>query len=216
MSIKTAPSARKKTCYVFLSDRYADWEIGLAMSGLTSSRQVEVITFALTKDPVCSMGNLAVMADLSLQEVDPADVDLLVLTGSPLWEKGENQALSGLISHILQLDKCIAAMSDTTLFLACYRTDRAVARDGHFITAGGPYPFQFARKIFKYFGLLDSQPFMEWYQHFQPGTATSFLSKITHPIPPPSGNSLYLGASLIPHLATPATCPMNRSAETHP
>jgi hypothetical protein len=179
MPITTTPPVRKKTCYVFLSESYADWEIGLMMAGLNSSRQVEVITFALTKDPVGSMGNLAVMADLSLQEVDPADVDLLVLTGSPLWQKGGNRALSGLISHILQLDRCVAAMSDTTLFQACYHTDRAVARDGHFITAGGPYPFQFARKIFKYFGLLDNPPFMEWYQHFQSKTTASVFPKIT-------------------------------------
>jgi DJ-1/PfpI family len=196
MSIKTTPT-RKKTCYVFLSDSYADWEIGLTMAGLNSSRAVEVLTFAVTKDPVCSMGNLAVMADLSLEEVNPADIDLLILPGSPAWEKGENQALAGLISQLLQLGKCIAAISENTLFFACYHSDRAVARDGHFITAGGPYPFQFARKIFKYFGLLDNPRFMEWYQHFQPRTTTSLLPKITHSIPSLSGNSLYLGASLL-------------------
>jgi DJ-1/PfpI family len=193
MFINTTPPVRKKTCYVFLSENYADWEVGLLMAGLNSSRAIEVLTFALTKDPVCSMGNLAVMPDLSLQEVDPADIDLLVLTGSPQWEKGENQPLSGLINHVLQLHKSIAAMSDTTLFMACYRADQAVARDGHFITAGGPYPFQFARKIFKYYGLLDNAPFMEWYQQFQPRATASLLPKITHPVP---GNSLYLGASL--------------------
>jgi hypothetical protein len=199
MSIKT-PRVRKKTCYIFLSESYADWEIGLMMAGLHSSRAVEVLTFALTKDPVCSMGNLAVMPDLSLEEVDPADIDLLVLTGSPVWEKGENQALSGLISHVLQLHISIAAIADSTLFMACYRADRAAVRDGHFITAGGPYPFQFARKIFKYFGLLDNEQFMEWYQHFQPRTTTSLLPKISLPIPPLSGNSLYLGASLLQKL----------------
>lgn len=183
MSIKTTPPSRKKTCYVFLSESYADWEIGLLMAGLNSSRAIEVLTFALTKDPVCSMGNLAVMPDFSLQDVDPADIDLLVLTGSPRWEKGENQPLSALISQILQLNKCIAAISDTTLLLACYHADRAVARDGHFITAGGPYPFQFARKIFKYFGLLDNALFMEWYQHFQSRTTTSLLPKTILPIP---------------------------------
>lgn len=199
MFIKTPP-VRKKTCYVFLSESYADWEIGLMMAGLHSSRAVEVLTFALTKDPICSMGNLAVMPDLSLEEVDPADVDLLVLTGSPLWEKGENKALSGLISHVLELHISIAAITDSTLFMACYRADRSVVRNGHFITAGGPYPFQFARKIFKYFGLLDNEQFMEWYQHFQPRTTTSLLPKINLPIPPLSGNSLYLGASLLQKL----------------
>ena len=200
MSIKTTPPVRKKTCYVFLSENYADWEIGLLMAGLNSSHAIEVLSFALTKDPVCSMGNLAVMPDLSLQEVDPADIDLLVLTGSPIWEKGENRALSGLINHVLQLHKSIAAMSDTTLLMACYHTDQAVARDGHFITAGGPYPFQFARKIFKYFSLLDNVPFMEWYQQFQSRTTASLPPNITLPIPPLSGNSLYITASLLQKL----------------
>ena len=200
MSIKTTPPVRKKTCYVFLSENYADWEIGLLMAGLNSSRAIEVLTFALTKDPVCSMGNLAVMPDLSLQEVDPADIDLLVLTGSPVWAKGENRALSGLVNHVLQLHKSIAAMSDTTLLMACYHTDQAVARDGHFITAGGPYPFQFARKIFKYFSLLDNVPFMEWYQQFQSRTTASLPPNITLPIPPLSGNSLYITASLLQKL----------------
>jgi putative intracellular protease/amidase len=200
MSIKTTPPVRKKTCYVFLSESYADWEIGLMMAGLHSSRAVEVLTFALTKDPVCSMGNLAVIPDLSLDEVDPADVDLLVLTGSPVWEKGENETLSGLIGHLLQLHISIAAIADSTLFMACYHADRAVVRDGHFITAGGPYPFQFARKIFKYFGLLDNEQFVEWYQQFQPRTTASLLPKLIHPIPPLSGNSLYLGASLLQKL----------------
>lgn len=205
MFIKTPP-VRKKTCYVFLSESYADWEIGLLMAGLHSSRAIEVLTFALTKDPVCSMGNLAVMPDLSLDEVDPADIDLLVLTGSPLWEKGENEALSGLISHVLQLHISIAAISDSTLFMACYHADRAVVRDGHFITAGGPYPFQFARKIFKYFGLLDNEQFMEWYQHFQPRTTASLPPNITLPIFPM--------VQRIP--ATEANFPSNRSAERHP
>jgi hypothetical protein len=192
MPIKATPPVRKKTCYVFLSENYADWEVGLLMAGLNSSRAVEVLTFALTKDPVCSMGNLAVMPDLSLHEVEPTDIDLLVLTGSPLWEKGENRLLSGLVGHVLKLHRSIAAMSDATLFMACCHTDRAVARDGHFISAGGPYPFQFARKIFKYFGLLDNAPFMEWYHQFQPGTTTSLTPKVALPISPLPGNSLRL------------------------
>ena len=206
MSIKTTPLIRKKTCYVFLSESYADWEIGLMMAGLQSSRAVEVLTFALSKDPVCSMGNLAVIPDLSLEEVDPADVDLLVLTGSPIWEKGENRALSGLISHVLQLHISIAAIADSTLFRACYRADRAAVRDGHFITAGGPYPFQFARKIFKYFGLLDNEQFMEWYQQFQPRTTASLPPNVTLPVFP-----------LVQRIpAAAANFPTNRSAEIHP
>lgn len=187
---------RKKTCYVFLSEEYADWEIALVMAGLHSFGGVEVITFSQTKDPVASMGNLAVLPDLSLDEVDPTDVDLLILPGSPLWEKGGNQEIANLVRAVYLLDKGIAAICGATLFLAregyldaCWHTSNydgylgsaegynggarytaePVARHGHIITAGGVYGFQFAAEVFDYLGLGDDEQFQQWLQYFHRG-----------------------------------------------
>ena len=110
-----------------------------------------------------------------------------------------------------QAHKSIAAISDSTLFMACYHADLAVTRDGHFITAGGPYPFQFARKIFKFFGLLDNEPFMEWYQQFQPRATASLLSKDGLP----AGSAIPI-TPIMRRLTAAANFPTNRSAETHP
>jgi len=188
---------RRKTVYVFLSEEYADWQISLVMAGLHSFSNIEVITWSLDKEPVCSMGNLAVLADMSLEEVDPEDVDLLVLPGSPLWEAGGNREIIPLIKHLLLLDKGVAGICGATALLAregClddvrhtsnhpdylkqlapgYRggvlyTHEPATRGGNLITAGGPYSFQFAREIFDYFDLMEEETFQEWFQYFREG-----------------------------------------------
>lgn len=188
---------RRKTCYVFLSEAYADWEIALVMAGLHSFGGVEVITVALTKEPVSSMGNLAVLPDLSLEEVDPLDVDLLILPGSPIWAQGANTEISNLVRSVYLLDKGIAAICGATIFLAregylddCWHTsnfrgylamnaegykgaarysDEPGVRDGQIITAGGVYGFQFAAEVFDYLGLADNSSFQEWLQYFHMG-----------------------------------------------
>jgi putative intracellular protease/amidase len=194
MYIKPFSQARS-TCYVFLSEKYADWEVALLMAGLHQFSEVDVVTFSLHNEPVLSMGNLAVLPDLSLSEVDPADIDFLVLPGSPLWELNENQGVAALVSQVLALGKGVGAICGATLLLAregwldnCLHTsnhkdyilqnapeymgmehysDEPVTRDGPIITAGGPFSFQFAREVFLYFGLGDYRPFREWFQYFE-------------------------------------------------
>jgi putative intracellular protease/amidase len=188
---------RRKTVYVFLSEEYADWEISLVMAGLHSFSNIEIITFSLDREPVNSMGNLAVLADMSLGEVDPEDVDLLVLPGSPLWEAGENREVIPLIQNLLLRNKGVAAICGATVLLARegyldtalhtsnqagylkmlapgYRgednyTDEPATRDGNLITAGGPYSFRFAREIFEYFDLTQEEVFQKWFQYFTEG-----------------------------------------------
>lgn len=183
------------TCYVFLSEKYADWEISLLMAGLHSFSEVDVVTFSLYNEPVLSLGNLAVLPDLSIHEVDPIDIDFLVLPGSPLWEMGANQEIAGLVSEVLALGKGVGAICGATLLMAregwldkCLHTsnhrdylpahalgysgsenyiDEPVIRDGQIITAGGPFSFQFAKEVFRYFGLGDYGPFREWFQYFE-------------------------------------------------
>jgi putative intracellular protease/amidase len=198
MPVNSIP-IRRKTCYVFLSEDYADWEISLLMAGLHSFGGVEVITFSLTNDPVSSMGNLAVLPDLCLEEIDPSDVDILVLPGSPLWEKGENQEVADLVHTVLRLNKGLAAICGATLFLAreglldaCWHTSNDFGylktqapgyqgagrytgepstRDGQIITAGGPFAFQFARDIFQYLDVTEDPFFREWFSYFETGEA---------------------------------------------
>jgi putative intracellular protease/amidase len=187
-----------KTCYVFLADDYADWEIALAMAGLHQFSDIKVVTFTLDDAPVRSMGNLSVQPAISLAQVDPTDIGLLLLPGGLRWEKGGNiPELSNLIRQILQQDKGLAAICGATLFLAReglldnglrhtsnqldylkwyvpgYRghtryLDLPVVRDGRIITAGGTHPLEFAREIFQYFNLLENDRFLGWFRYFLP------------------------------------------------
>ena len=44
---------------VFISNGYADWELGIICPELTSSEEnFKIVTTALTKEIVCSMGGL--------------------------------------------------------------------------------------------------------------------------------------------------------------
>ncbi len=165
---------RRKTCYVFLTDEYADWEIALVTAGLHSFGNVEVITFSLDKEPVCSMGNLAVLADLSLEEVDTPDVDLLVLPGGPLWEGGHNDSLGLLIEDVLRAGKGVAAIGEATGFLASELDDEQLymhpdeaLSQGRIIVAGSACPFPFARHIFEYYGLDADPHFQQWARYFE-------------------------------------------------
>jgi hypothetical protein len=45
-----------QTCYIFLDNDYADWEIALVMAGLHRFSDIKVITFAFDDAPVHSMG----------------------------------------------------------------------------------------------------------------------------------------------------------------
>lgn len=157
---------RRKTVYLFLAEEYADWGISLAMAGLHSFSDIDVFTFSLRGEPVCSMGNLAVLSDMSLAEVDPEDIDLLVLPGSPLWVQDRNREIAPLVHQLLFMGKGVAAIGEATEFLEQMHVDNRLTG---VITVEAPYSFQFAQEIFDYFGLMDSEVFQEWFRYFREG-----------------------------------------------
>lgn len=115
---------RKRTCYVFVFDGFADWEIAYATVGIRKSEQYELKTIAFSKEPVTSMGGLTVTPDIDfVPEVDLADIDpdntaLLILPGGYAWEKRLNEALVPLVAHCMLNGIPVAAICGATLFLA--------------------------------------------------------------------------------------------------
>ena len=54
---------------VFISDGYADWELGFICPELNSSEgNFNIVTIALTKEIVCSMGGLKTIPDYSIED----------------------------------------------------------------------------------------------------------------------------------------------------
>ena len=64
------------TVYVYVMNTMADWEIGYCLAELHSKRffrkdsgEISVKTVSLSKDPVKSMGGLAIVPELTIKDV---------------------------------------------------------------------------------------------------------------------------------------------------
>ncbi|WP_203187077.1 DJ-1/PfpI family protein [Streptomyces pratensis] len=76
------------TVHLAVYDTFADWEPGFATAQLTQHGRT-VRTVGLTTAPVTTMGGMRVLPDLALDELDPGDSELLILTGASLWDSGD-------------------------------------------------------------------------------------------------------------------------------
>ncbi|WP_250288482.1 DJ-1/PfpI family protein [Streptomyces atroolivaceus] len=79
------------TVHLAVYDTFADWEPGFATAQLTQHGHT-VRTVGLTTAPVTTMGGVRVLPDLVLDELDPGDSGLLILTGASLWDTGDTLA----------------------------------------------------------------------------------------------------------------------------
>jgi putative intracellular protease/amidase len=115
---------KKKTCYVFVFDGFSDWELAYASVGINKSKNYQLRTIGISRDPVTSMGGITVVPDLDfLPWTDLADIDrsttaMLILPGGAAWEERTNEAITPLLAHCLLQGIPVAAICGATLFLA--------------------------------------------------------------------------------------------------
>ncbi|MEC5148217.1 DJ-1/PfpI family protein [Chitinophaga sp. 212800010-3] len=181
-------------CYVFLFNGYSDWEPALALYGLGSFTETNIVTFSLDGHPVISGGKVQVQPQSSLADALTADIDLLILPGGAPMEQGANTEIIPLIQRVLAEQKTVAAICGATALLAQhgfldliehtsnhpevlkmlapayrgaarYQNAPAVA-DNHVITASGPAMVAFAKAIYQQFGLLDNEKLKFWFSFF--------------------------------------------------
>ncbi|SEW21435.1 DJ-1/PfpI family protein [Chitinophaga arvensicola] len=183
-----------RNCYVFVFEGYSDWEPALAMYGIGTFTDVNIVTFSLTGEAVSSGGKLQVQPQASLAQALEADIDLLILPGGEAMEHGANTELIPLIEQLLAQQKTIAAICGATSLLAQhgfldhithtsnnlevlkmmapdykgaaqYQDIPAVA-DKQVITASGTAMIPFAKAIFQHFNLLETENLQFWFNFF--------------------------------------------------
>jgi putative intracellular protease/amidase len=166
-----------RTAHVFVFEGFADWEPASALAELRRTFGFLVKTFALTANPVVSMGGLKITPDRALKEIQSELPDILILPGGDVWMGGEVEGITDLIEAVHQAVRPIAAICAATLCLAhagllddhrhtsngdgfiakyvptykghdLYAKAPAV-RDRNLITANGLAPFSFAAEIFR-------------------------------------------------------------------
>lgn len=63
------------------------------------------------------MGGIRIQPETSLPQIDPDDIDLLILPGGDSWNNG-NEEIAALVKKVAERKGNIAAICDATVFLA--------------------------------------------------------------------------------------------------
>jgi putative intracellular protease/amidase len=183
--------------YVFIFDGYSDWEPSYAMAEINTSDKYQLLTVALEKTAVRSVGGLTVIPDFALNDIDLRGAEMIILPGGPAWEQKKNQEIIPVLQEFIRLGGKIAAICSATTVLAdigvfdrvrhtsnakFYLQNFSPSYDGvdnyveqpavtdkNFITATGTAPVEFAREIFKTLSLMDEEKIEQWFQLFKNG-----------------------------------------------
>ena len=114
----------KNIVFVIL-DEFADWKAAFLSSALNDKNITKNYTtnFAsIDKNLKKSMGNLKVLPDLTLKEIDENDVDGLVLIGGRTWRSQIEETNTKIVELVKKFknnpNKVVGAICDAAYFLA--------------------------------------------------------------------------------------------------
>ncbi len=112
-----------KEVLIYLSNEYADWEIGYIGLQVKSSNKYAIKVVSDEKSNIISMCGLNVMPDYSIDEVLNSNMDnykMLILCGGDFWKKNNftNDKVKKLIDLFKENHLTISAICDATTYLA--------------------------------------------------------------------------------------------------
>ncbi|WP_028810461.1 DJ-1/PfpI family protein [Streptomyces flavidovirens] len=191
-----------RTVHLAVYDTFADWETGHTTAHLARNGHT-VNTVAATDAPVTTMGGVRIQPDLTLDDLNPEDSALLVLTGASLWDTSDDLApFARKARAFLDAGVPVAAICGATAGLARegvlddrthtsavpfylaatgykggdhYRDEDAVTdEEGLLITAGPTEPVAFAREVFARLGVYEGEKLDAWYRLFHDSDASAF------------------------------------------
>ena len=188
----------QKRVYVFAQSGFADWEPAHALAELRRHGKYEVRVVGLTLDHVRSMGGLSIQPDITIGEVDPADVAVMIVPGGDSWEReAPDTAVLDLLIKLDQLGVPIAAICAATTVIAragllrgrkhtsnglaylkhhvpgyaedANYVDAPAVRDRGLVTASGLADVEFAREVMAELGVLNDELRGQWTAIFRSG-----------------------------------------------
>lgn len=194
------------TVHLYVFDGFADWEAAFAIAGLQQPDfqkepgRWQVRTVGASTAVVRSMGNVAVVPDATLQDVDPDHSAMLILPGGLGWDRGEHGDAARLAKRFIESGTPVAAICGATAGLAREglldarrHTSNALAylkgtgyagtdryedvpafNDGGLITAGGMAPLEFAREVFAQLGVYEDEALDAWYRLYKDGDSRQY------------------------------------------
>lgn len=188
------------TIVLYAFDTMADWEYGHLVGALAQLREmgrdIDLIVAADSPAEVTTLGGLHLRPDVSLTDLDPAHIDVLVLPGGDTWDTGHD-AILGLAADLIRHNRPVAAICGATLGLARQKLldarahtsnapeflaqsgyegadhyeEARVVVDGPVITAPGTSPLEFTREILIAALLMNPEAAHIWHQLHTTGDA---------------------------------------------
>ncbi len=185
-----------RAVHLALLDTMADWEVGYLTAHLTSVRgrpqdaRFRIVTVGLSPAPVVTMGGLRIVPETSVDQLDPADSEMLVLPGGETWGTPVTEPFVQAAARFLGAGVPVAAVCGATYALAAaglldhsrhtsndpgflaasgyagadhYQNEPAVI-DGDLVTASGVAPVHFARAVFERLGAHDPAMVDSWFK----------------------------------------------------
>lgn len=114
-----------RTCYVYILDTLADWEIGFIIAELNSGRYLDkskqkltLIKIGSTLDPIKTMGGITITPDKDISNIEFKEGDLLVLPGADTWMDEKNQKILNITADVINKKVVVAAICGATIALA--------------------------------------------------------------------------------------------------
>lgn len=166
---------------IVLHEGFADWECALLMATARAHLGVDIEVVTPDGATVTSMGGLDVSAHLSVDALDPAGFDGLVICGGAIWGTTDAPDLSATIRSFHREKRLIAAICGGVDALAAsgildrsshtansadslasldgyqghglYRDQPQAVSSDRVVTAAGTAPVTFAVEIFRALGL---------------------------------------------------------------
>lgn len=194
----------RKTILVFLSDNYADWELGYIAPVFNNPNRKYIIKTVGLKEQVRSQGGLLVTVDYLLENCIE-DFEALVLIGGTFWEevKYTLEELKIFIDSALSKDKLVASICDSSTFLANnkylnkrkhtgngleYLKEKSKYYDGeglyilqqavydeNIITANGTSSLEFTKSIMEVLKPMPLDEINKWYDFYKKGFYSDYI-----------------------------------------
>ena len=184
--------------HVLVFDGFADWEPAFALSQIRRAGAADVVSVGLSQHPVRSMGGLTILPDVTVEQVAPEQIRLLLLPGGDQWEgAGIDPRLVQLLNATMDAGSPVAAICAATTAIVradllrgrkhtsngldylkgqvpgyqadSEYVDQLAVRDRGLITASGLGALEFAREIFAELGVFSESDQELWYRLFKQG-----------------------------------------------
>ena len=185
---------RPRDVLVVLTERWADWEAGLAIAEVNSVSRYAVKTIAEDTKPKVSIGGIRAEIDCTINQYDDFDnLAMVILPGSFSWQESRHEEIADFITRARSFDVPVAAICGGTIFLGKhgfldnvrhtgddqelfqreqgYNGQRnyisaQIAADGGWITANETASVDFAREIFRVLEIDTEEEIARWYDRF--------------------------------------------------